>query len=159
MAFLAIVGEDGLVERVIVIPSALQDPVAYGESIGLTGILLPFEELTVAIGMIHLDGKLLHLWRQVWGDGEEMIEDLSGYPIDTECWHNGKGWVSLIGTNIWEPGISGWRELGAAPDWIEPANAHDVYPLDALVTYQGATWMSTAAANVWAPGVYGWVQQ
>lgn len=73
--------------------------------------------------------------------------------------HGGKEWVSLIPFNVWEPGVSGWREVVAEgyPAWVQPTGGHDAYPLGARVTHNGQDWESTAAANVWEPGVFGWV--
>lgn len=82
------------------------------------------------------------------------------YPRDRRTTHLAKTWVSLVDGNVWEPGVSGWREetAGGTPAaWVQPTGAHDAYPLDALVTHNGQVWRSTAAANVWEPGVYGWV--
>lgn len=74
---------------------------------------------------------------------------------------NGKIWESLILGNVWEPGVSAWREstgdTGDVPDWIQPTGAHDAYAKDAVVSHAGGNWKSSLAANVWVPGVHGWV--
>ena len=82
------------------------------------------------------------------------------YPKDTKVFYKGKLWVSLILGNVWEPGVSGWREYTMdstdVPAWIQPTGAHDTYSKDAIVSYNGKQWKSTLDANVWAPGTYGW---
>lgn len=74
--------------------------------------------------------------------------------------HAGKRWVSLLSANVWEPGVSGWRELptgGTGPAaWVQPTGAHDAYKKGDRVTYDGRAWTSTIDGNIWAPGVYGW---
>jgi hypothetical protein len=71
--------------------------------------------------------------------------------------HDDKAWRSLLAHNVWEPGISGWRE--AATDfaqWLQPTGAHDAYAKDALVTHNEKIWRSLIDANTWEPGVSGW---
>ena len=75
-------------------------------------------------------------------------------------WHAGQVWENLTASNVWEPGVSGWRDpLNEWPAWVQPAGAHDAYQVGAKVTHAGNRWISTAANNVWAPGVFGWTQQ
>ena len=96
-------------------------------------------------------------WRQPTGAHD-------AYPTGWEVEHNGKRWVSLTPANVWEPGVSGWREVvednddgtPGIPAWVQPTGAHDAYPVGAKVTHNGATWENTTPANVWEPGVYGW---
>lgn len=73
--------------------------------------------------------------------------------------HNGKTWENLTPANVWEPGVTGWREVAVDGPvaWIQPLGAYDSYPLGATVTHNEQTWESTVANNVWEPGVYGWV--
>lgn len=82
------------------------------------------------------------------------------YPTGWLVTHNSKTWESTTPANVWEPGVSGWREVveeGEAPaDWVQPTGGHDAYAEGDLVTYDGQVWESTAADNVWVPGVYGW---
>ena len=83
---------------------------------------------------------------------------LDAYPLAATVTHGGKSWVSTVGGNVWEPGVSGWREAGSEwPDWVQPTGAHDAYDLGDQVTHQGSHWVSTLEANVWEPGVAGWV--
>lgn len=69
--------------------------------------------------------------------------------------HNGKTWESLISANVWEPGVSGWREVveedGAPAEWVQPSGAHDAYGIDDLVTFEGQVYRSTVDGNVWSP--------
>ncbi len=81
------------------------------------------------------------------------------YPVGALVYRNGHIWKNLTAANVWEPGVSGWRDTPATgyPQWVQPTGAHDAYKLDDIVTYQGQTYRSTINANVWAPGVFGWV--
>ena len=91
-------------------------------------------------------------WRQPTGAHDS-------YPLGWRVEHQGKEWVSLIPGNVWEPGVSGWREQseeGEPAAWVQPTGAHDAYAFNDRVTYGGQTWRSTIDANVWAPGVHGW---
>jgi len=80
------------------------------------------------------------------------------YPKDAAVTHAGKDWESLTAANVWEPGVSGWREVVGEgyPAWVQPTGAHDDYDVGAIVSHNGSDWISTAASNVWEPGVYGW---
>ena len=94
-------------------------------------------------------------------DGDQWVAPTgahNAYPQGGIVTHQGKTWESLIPNNVWEPGVSGWRENVADgyPAWVQPSGAHDAYAKDAKVTHKGRIWTSTAANNVWAPGVYGW---
>ena len=85
-----------------------------------------------------------------------------GYPTGWTIQHPaGVEWVSTVSGNVWEPGVSGWREItvdgGPAP-WRQPTGAHDAYNKGDQVTYDGATWTSTVANNVWRPSEYGWTK-
>jgi len=83
----------------------------------------------------------------------------NAYPLGVTVTYGGKAWVNLTPANVWQPGVSGWREVVAEGPaaWVQPLGAHDAYPLGATVTHKGKTWTSTTAANIWEPGVYGWV--
>lgn len=84
------------------------------------------------------------------------------YANGAQVYYNGKIWQSLIVANVWQPGVSGWREVtsetGIAPTWVQPTGAHDTYQKGAVVAYQSQLWQSTLDTNVWEPGVYGWVK-
>lgn len=82
------------------------------------------------------------------------------YPKDWEVASGGRAWVSLIDGNVWEPGVTGWREIVAEgyPAWVQPLGAHDAYAKGAKVSDGGKNWTSIQDGNVWKPGVYGWEQ-
>lgn len=83
------------------------------------------------------------------------------YPLDATVTHNAKTWVSLIPFNVWEPGVSSWREQVAEgyPAWVQPTGSTDAYNIGDRVSFEGANYESVIAANVWSPAVYpaGWV--
>lgn len=81
----------------------------------------------------------------------------SAYALGAIVQHAGKRWRSLIAGNVWEPGVSGWRDASDdIPAWIQPTGAHDAYAADAVVQHGGNIWRSLTAANVWEPGVAQW---
>lgn len=106
------------------------------------------------------------------GDFREMTKALSLEPWDGDIdslpmkgdqrTADGKTWESTTDYNVWEPGVSGWREVVAEgyPEWRLPTGAHDAYALGDRVEYKGADYESRIAANVWSPSVYpaGWKQ-
>jgi len=94
--------------------------------------------------------------------GEEWVQPTdvhNSYAIDSTVSHNGKDWVSLTPFNVWEPGVSGWREVVASgyPAWVQPTGGHDAYNVGDRVTHNAQNWESNTPNNVWEPGVYGWV--
>ena len=105
-------------------------------------------------------------WVYVVGDieTEDLIEIwVSGqiYQIGEIKKHSDKIWYSLLDNNVWEPGVTGWREETVDtiyPAWIQPLGAHDVWPLDTKVMYNGNPWISLVDNNVWEPGVANWRQ-
>lgn len=80
------------------------------------------------------------------------------YRLNSEVTHNGKTWTSLTPFNVWEPGVSGWREKTSSgyPDWVQPTGAHDAYGIGDRVRHNNQNWESTQASNVWEPGAFGW---
>jgi hypothetical protein len=117
----------------------------------------PLVEQYAGIGMFDGTGvvprRFVSEWRQPLGS-----ED--AYPVGAWVWHNGQAWESLTPANVWEPGVSGWRDpINEWPDWIQPTGAQDAYPLGAKVTHNGQRWVSGFAANVWEPGVFGWTAE
>ena len=98
-------------------------------------------------------------------DGEEYVPPTGAHDAYPEGWtvqHDGKTWVSLTAANVWEPGVSGWREITVdgetPPDWVQPTGAHDAYKKADRVTHKDHTWTSDADGNVWEPGAYGWTK-
>lgn len=92
----------------------------------------------------------------------EWVQSLGAhdaYPDGSIVVHSEKLWITTTAPNVWEPGVSGWREVveSGYPAWVQPTGAHDAYPLNAIVTHNGQVWESQYAANVWEPGVFGWV--
>lgn len=85
----------------------------------------------------------------------------NAYPTGAWVWHAGQVWENLTAANVWEPGVSGWRDpINEWPAWIQPTGAHDAYPLNAKVSHNGKHWINTGSnANVWEPGVFGWTVQ
>ena len=76
--------------------------------------------------------------------------------------HNGKTWESLTPANVWEPGVSGWRERtpegGGPPEFVQPTGAHDSYKKGDRVRFKGKNYESLMGGNVWSPAAYpaGW---
>lgn len=92
-------------------------------------------------------------WRQPTGTHD-------AYPQGSVVTHNGSEWDSLVSGNVWEPGVSGWRQIGDPGEpqpWVQPTGAHDAYQKDDTVTHIGEVWQSQVYDNVWEPGVYGWL--
>ena len=84
------------------------------------------------------------------------------YPSGTMVAHRGRVWWTTTSANVWEPGVSGWRDVpedpNDAPMWVQPTGAHDAYGVGDRVTFNGKVNESAIAANVWSPSAYpaGW---
>src|SRR5699024_5278824 len=97
-------------------------------------------------------------------DGDEWVQPTdatNAYPKDWTVTHDGKTWVSLTPANVWEPGVSGWREVveeGETPEWVQPTGAHDAYQTGDTVTFEGQEYVSLIDGNTWSPTAYpqGW---
>ena len=97
-------------------------------------------------------------------DGDEWVQPTdatNAYPKDWTVTHDGKTWVSLTPANVWEPGVSGWREVveeGETPEWVQPTGAHDAYQTGDRVMFEGAEYVSLIDGNTWSPTAYpqGW---
>ena len=80
------------------------------------------------------------------------------YPKDWPVTHSGKEWLSEVEVNVWEPGVSGWRqkvEEGAAPaEFVQPTGAHDAYDKDEAVTFEGSVYVSKVDNNAYSPTAY-----
>lgn len=87
------------------------------------------------------------------------------YPEGSVVLHGGAEWVSLTPANVWEPGVSGWRENvteGSAPaEWVQPTGVHDAYQTGDRVTFEGQVYRSLIDGNTWSPTAYpqGWEAQ
>lgn len=94
-------------------------------------------------------------WRQPTGAHD-------AYPKDWEVVHDGRTWISTTPANVWQPGVSGWREVvdedAAPPEWVQPTGGHDAYQTGDQVTFEGAVYESIIDGNVWSPADYpqGW---
>lgn len=79
--------------------------------------------------------------------------------------HNGKTWKSIMPVNVWEPGVTGWREVDpetgevTVSEWTQPKGAHDAYKKGDRVKFAGREYESLIDGNVWNPEDYpdGWV--
>lgn len=96
-------------------------------------------------------------------DGGAWVQPLGAhdaYPTGATVTHNGKTWVNLTPFNVWEPGVSGWREEVAVgyPEWVRPTGGHDAYQAGDRVAFNGSNYESTINGNVWSPTEYpaGW---
>ena len=96
-------------------------------------------------------------------DGQPWVQPTgahNAYPIDITATHVGKTWESLTPANVWEPGVSGWREKVAQgyPAWVQPTGAHDAYDKEDRVSFDGGNYESVIDGNVWSPSAYpaGW---
>ena len=104
----------------------------------------------------------IHLNQQAHEDGQNWVQPTGVHDAYTKgitVKHNGKTWESIVFANVWEPGVSGWREVvseGGIAAWVQPTGAHDAYQTNDRVTHNNKTWISTHANNVWEPGVFGW---
>lgn len=89
------------------------------------------------------------------------------YPSGWLVTHGGKTWESLIPANVWEPGVSGWREVTEPdpdtgeptyPEWVQPTGQHDAYQTGDRVTFDGDVYESVIDNNTWSPADYpaGW---
>lgn len=87
----------------------------------------------------------------------------NAYPMGWEVTYDDRLWISLLHGNVWEPGVSGWREVSAdeekPPLWVQPTGAHDAYQKGDRVTFDEHVWFSIVDANVWSPAVYGWEKE
>lgn len=87
----------------------------------------------------------------------QPIGSEDSYALGAIVEHQGTRWRSTIAGNVWEPGVSGWRDADAeTPEWIQPTGAHDAYVMGAIVKFGADLYASVLDANVWAPNVTGW---
>ena len=84
------------------------------------------------------------------------------YPLAATVTHGGKTWQALTAFCVWEPGVSGWREVVAEgyPAWVQPTGGHDAYAKGARVSFEGSDYESLIDGNVWSPTGYpaGWLK-
>ena len=96
-------------------------------------------------------------------DGQPWVQPTAAndsYPLGITVTHGGKTWESLTPANIWQPGVSGWREQVAQgyPAWVQPSGAHDAYKKGDRVSFNGGDYESLIDGNSWSPSAYpaGW---
>src|SRR5699024_7723731 len=106
----------------------------------------------------YLGRKLGDSWQQPSGATE-------AYSMGAVVTHGGATWRSLVVGNVWEPGVSGWREIpvdeAVPPEFMQPTGAHDAYQIGDRVSWNGIVWRSTIEGNVWTPQDYpqGWAEE
>lgn len=86
----------------------------------------------------------------------------NAYEQGAWVWHGGQVWENLTPANVWEPGVSGWRDpLNEWPEWVQPTGAHDAYNIGDKVTFAGKRYISKINVNTWSPTAYpaGWELQ
>ena len=103
------------------------------------------------------------LMQQAHTDGEAWTQPTGAhdaYPLGVTVTHGGKTWENLTPANVWEPGVSGWREQVAEgyPAWVQPTGGHDAYNTGDRVSFEGANYESLIDGNTWSPAAYpaGW---
>lgn len=105
-------------------------------------------------GFIPFDASEPAFWRQ-------PVSAIDAIPEGAVRSHEGKLWESTVANNVWEPGVSGWREyvIGGVAPWQQPTGAHDAYSTGERVTHDnpndgGAIWVYESAinANTTEPG-------
>lgn len=98
-------------------------------------------------------------------DGEAWIQPTGAhdaYPLEATVTHGGKTWEALTPFCVWEPGVSGWREVVAEgyPAWVQPTGAHDAYDKGDRASFEGSDYESRIDDNTWSPSGYpaGWLK-
>lgn len=79
-----------------------------------------------------------------------------GYPMGWRVTHADTTWWSTIPNNVFEPGVSGWREEtpigGAPPAFRRPSGAHDAYQAGERITWtNGSVYQATRNGVDWDP--------
>ena len=96
-------------------------------------------------------------WKQPDSVAAKQPDSAGVYALGAIVSHKSKMWRSLLPHNVWEPGVSGWREVtDDFAAWVQPTGAHDAYQTGSVVAHDDKVWRSLMDANVWAPGVSGW---
>lgn len=91
-------------------------------------------------------------WKQPTGAHDAYLE---GDVVE----HDGKTWSSTVAYNVWEPGISGWREQAGKdddgnpviPEYLPPTGAHDVYMTGDRVSFDGDVYEAVVDNVTWSP--------
>lgn len=96
--------------------------------------------------------------------GQEWKQPQAAFDAYPKGWtveHSGRTWESLIEANIFEPGVSSWREVvedGGIPEYVAPTGAHDAYNTGDHIMFDGAEYVALQDGLVWSPADYpqGW---
>lgn len=135
--------------------NTLMDEVSLEQQRRRSMIQIPAKMEALAVQYLEAEGAVPgDPWRQPVGA-------FDAYPLDWEVSHGDQVWMSLVASNVWEPGVSGWREVvveGAVPAWVQPTGAHDAYKIGDKVEFEGSIYESALDSNTWSPTDYpaGW---
>lgn len=115
---------------------------------------------------------LADAWAEAAGrqDGDPWVQPTgahNAYRLGAEVTHEDKTWISTTPSNVWEPGVTGWREKPAenpdtgevsVPEFRQPLGDHDAYKKGDKVSFGGVVYESLIDGNVWSPEEYaqGW---
>ena len=98
-------------------------------------------------------------------DGQPWVQPTAAhdsYQLGITVTHGGKTWATVTPAHVWQPGVSGWRELVAQgyPAWAQPTGAQDSYKKGDRVSFDGSDYESLIDGNVWSPTGYpaGWLK-
>lgn len=180
-----VAGEPGLTERnTTVTEIPVESPDYAGQSIDLTklndaaldelrhDVVVEQEKRYVVANAEQQARDLNERYTRAIGreDGAEWVQPTGAhdaYRINSEVTHDGKTWISTTPANVWEPGVSGWREKPSVdpdtgeesvPEFVPPTGGHDAYKIGDRVTFEGKVWESGIDGNVWSPADHaaGW---
>lgn len=89
---------------------------------------------------------------------EQPTHALDAYRLDSVVTHSGKEWESTVPFNVWEPGVSGWRERtadGGPAEFRQPTGAHDAYNTgDQVLWTDGEVYEAVRDGVTNSPGAY-----
>ncbi len=92
-------------------------------------------------------------------DGDAWVQPTGAhdaYRVGAIVTHSGKSWRNVVASNVWAPGVAGWREEVAAGEvapWVQPLGAVDAYKIGDRVKHAGVVYKSKVNGNGWAPTV------
>ncbi len=131
------------------------------------------KELTRRNAAAYIEEQVTHVYESARGEGmitapEAGVEWVQpagahdAYVAGDVVEYAGRVWVSIVTPNVWEPGVTGWRQqdtngagdgdaANPAP-YQQPAGAHDAYNTGDLVTWNNKTYRAKQDAVVWSPG-------
>jgi hypothetical protein len=101
------------------------------------------------------------LWKRFYEPADDpwpWVQPLAAfdsYPVGARVTHGGKTWVNELAANVWQPGVTGWKEVtagGGPNEWDFPV----AYKTGDVVTYGGKQYQClqghTSQAG-WTPDV------